>query len=231
MKYTAVIFDLFGTLINKLSLRESMSMLRQMTSVLSAPYDDFIHGWFDTFNERGLGVFQSTEANIEYICQKLGVPLEDTEIKVAAKINLDHMVRSIHPRTDAKEVLSDLKSHGYKTGLISNCSSSVPKILENMPFAQLIDVAVFSPLVYMQKADPRIYQLAAEQLAVKPEGCLYIGDVEENELTGAAKAGMHPILIRDPYEDSTDVHRINAESKEWHGPVISSLKEVLDLVG
>ena len=42
---------------------------------------------------------------------------------------------------------------------------------------------------------------------------------------------MHPVLIRNPYEDSTDVHRVNAEAAEWDGPVISSLKEVLALVG
>jgi putative hydrolase of the HAD superfamily len=231
MKYIAVIFDLFGTLIYKLSLRESTSVLRQMASVLSAPSDDFINGWFGTFNERGLGVFQSTEVNLEHICQKLGVPLEGNKIKVAARINLDYMVRSIRPRKDAGEVLTYLKSHGYKTGLVSNCSSSVPNILKSIPFTQLIDVAIFSAIVRMQKPDVRIYQLAAEKLVVKTECCLYIGDGDEHELTGAAEAGMHPVLISDPYEDSSDVHRVNAEQKEWHGPVISSLKGVLDLLG
>jgi putative hydrolase of the HAD superfamily len=229
-KYKAVIFDLFGTLVNKLSLRQHTGMLRQMASVVSVPSDDFVRLWFGTFNERGLGVFQNLEASVEYICERLGVHSDDARIKLAANINIEYAIRSIKPRPDAMQVLSYLKSHGYKTGLISNCSAEIPKILKNMPFAQLIDVAVFSSLVGMQKPDPHIYQLAAEQLAVKPATCLYIGDGEEHELTGAAQAAMHPVLIRDPSEDSTDVYRVNAEAEQWDGPVISSLKEVLTLL-
>jgi putative hydrolase of the HAD superfamily len=230
MKYEAVIFDLFGTLIDKLSLREHTGILRQMASIVSVPSDGFVRLWFDTHNERGLGVFQSLESNIEYICQQLGVQPEDTKITLASQINLDYTARSIKPRTDAIEVLSYLKSHGYKTGLISNCSASIPNILKNMPFAQMIDVKLFSSLVGMQKLDPRIYQLIAKQLALNPEECLYIGDGDENELTGAAQASMHPVLICDPCEDGTNVHRVNSEAEQWNGLVISSLTEVLKLV-
>lgn len=230
MKYEAVIFDLFGTLINKLSLRQHTDVLRQMASVVSVPSDDFVRLWFDTFNERGLGVFQNLEANVEYICERLGVHLDDARIKFAAKINIEYTARSIKPRPDAVQVLSYLKSHSYKAGLISNCSTSIPGILKGMSFAPLIDVSVFSSLIGIQKPEPRIYRMAAERLAVEPEKCLYIGDGDEHELTGAAQAGMHPVLIRDSSEDSTDVYRVNAETEQWDGPVISSLTEVLKLL-
>ena len=100
-----------------------------------------------------------------------------------------------------------------------------------MPFAPLVDVAVFSCLEGVQKPAPRIYQLAVERLAVRPENCLYIGDGDSQELTGASQVGMYPVLIRNPDEDSTDVHRVDYEAGEWEGPVISSLREVLTLVG
>jgi putative hydrolase of the HAD superfamily len=106
----------------------------------------------------------------------------------------------------------------------------VPAIWEDTPFAPLIDVTVFSCKVGVQKPAPLIYQLTAEQLAVKPEACLYIGDGDSHELTGAAQVGMHPVLIRDPDEDRTDVHRVDWEAEDWHGPVITSLKDVLNLV-
>lgn len=230
MKYKAVIFDLFGTLVDKFSLREHKSVLRQMASVLHASPDDFIQLWFDTFNERGLGVFQTIEENVEYICGKLRVHSEDAQIKFAARINLDYTARTIKPRTDAMEVLSCLKSQGCKTGLISNCSASIPKILNDMPLSLLIDVALFSSLIGIQKPDPRIYEIATEQLAVQPQDCLYIGDGDSQELTGAASIGIHPVLIRDLYEDRTDVHRVDTEAEEWNSPKISSLKDVLDLV-
>ncbi len=201
-----------------------------MASVLSAPSEGLVRLWYDTFNERCTGVFQSVEANIDHVCQKLGVTIEDSQRSLAARIRLDLTVRSITPVPESIEVLSHLKSHGYKTGLISDCSSEIPAIWESTPFAPLIDVAIFSCKAGIKKPDPRIYRLATEQLAIGPEKCLYIGDGSSQELTGASAVGMHPVLIRDPDEDSTEVHRVNDEAEEWHGSTISSLKDVLTLV-
>ncbi len=230
MKYKAVIFDLFGTLIDNFSVREHESVLRQMASAVSAPSDGFVQLWLKTFNERATGVFQSPEANIDYTCKKLGVYAEDAQVKLAARIRFDFTARSMTPRPDAVEVLSHLKSNGYKTGLISDCSAEVPAIWQDTPFAPLFDVTIFSCKVGVKKPSPRIYQLAIEQLGVEPHGCLYIGDGSSQELTGAAAVGMHPILIRDPDEDSAEVHRVDAEAEKWGGPVIPSLKEALTLV-
>ncbi len=227
MKYQAVIFDLFGTLIDNFSLREHQSVLAQMASVLSAPSDDFVQLWFDTFNERSTGVFPSPESNIEYNCRKLGIHPEDTKIKCAAEIRHDFTLRSMTPRADAIETLSHLKSEGYKTALISDCSSEVPVIWKGTPFAPLIDVSVFSCSVGLKKPDPHIYHLAISQLGVEAQNCLYVGDGSSHELTGASQVGMYPVLIRIASEDG-DKHQIDRE--EWDGPAISSLGEVLALV-
>ena len=228
MKYQAVIFDLFGTLVKNFSIREHQSILADMASVLSAPPDDFAQLWFDVFDWRSTGVFHSPEENIEYNCRKLGIHPEDTQIKRAAEIRHNFTLRSMTPRADAIETLSHLKSEGYKTALISDCSSEVPVIWKDTPFAPLIDVSVFSCSVGLKKPDPRIYYLATSQLGVEAQNCLYVGDGSSQELTGASQVGMHPILIRVSDEESTNPYRINAE--EWDGPAISSLSEVLALV-
>jgi len=230
MKYKAVIFDLFGTLIDKFSLREGNSILRQMASVLSAPADDFVQLWFDTFDTRGLGGFKSIEANIEYICQKLVIQPDKNQTQTASEMHFDYTARSLKARPQAIEVLTYLKSYGYRTGLITNCSIEIPSMWSDTPFDPLIDVAIFSASVGVQKPDPPIYKLALEQLAVKPEDCLYIGDGDCQELTGAAAVGMQPVLIRDPDEDSSDVHRVDYEGQNWNGPVITSLGEVSNLL-
>ena len=99
-----------------------------------------------------------------------------------------------------------------------------------MALAPLVDAAVFSCSAGIQKPDPRIYLLAAEQLAVKPEDCLYIGDGDSQELSGADAVSMNPVLISNPEEEIADVHRVDYEAGEWKGTVIFSLKEVLDLI-
>lgn len=228
MKYAAVIFDLFGTLVPNMSLSEHRAVLTRMADVVSAPPDDFVQLWFDTFNERSTGIFQSPNDNVAYICRTLGVSVNETKVKRAARIRFDYSIRSMVPRSDAIETLSHLKYEGCKTGLISDCSAEVPAIWKDTPFVKLIDVAIFSCLVGVRKPNPRIYQLTSNQLGIKPQKCLYIGDGSSQELTGASQVGMQAVLLRLPGEEGTDAHRIDSE--EWHGPVISSLTEVLKLV-
>ncbi|HEY55349.1 MAG TPA: HAD family hydrolase [Dehalococcoidia bacterium] len=228
MKYEAVIFDLFGTLVANFSVREHEGVLMEMASVLAVPLDEFIRLWIDTFHQRATGVLPTPEAEVEYICQKLGTHVDEDKVKLAAQVRTNYTVRSLTPRTGSVETLSHLKSKGLKTGLISDCSREVPALWGNTPFASLFDVTVFSCSVGMRKPDPRIYQIATEQLGVEPQDCLYIGDGSSHELTGASQVGMHPVLLRIPDEESTDVHQIDKE--DWNGPAISSLKEVPTLL-
>ena len=229
MKYAAIIFDLFGTLVDNFSRQEYESVLTEMASLLGAPPGDFIRLWFDIGDQRMLGILPSPEVNIEYICRELGVRPSEASKRLAARIRYAFTRRYVVPRPDAIEVLTHLKSEGYRTGLISDCSGETTTVWEDTPFAPLFDATVFSCLAGVRKPDPRIYLLATEQLAVRPEECLYIGDGSSHELTGAASVGMHPVLIRVPYEDTPDAARINEE--EWDGPRISSLTEVLTLLG
>jgi len=228
MKYQAVIFDLFGTLVDIYRYEEYQSVLRQMASVLTVSFDAFRRLWSETTYERNTGVIRTIEANIEYICKKLRVSAGDMKVSLATKIRYDFVANTMRPRQDTIYVLSHLQSQGLKIGLISNCSPETPLIWKETPFTPLFDVAVFSSSVGVKKPDPHIYRLATEQLATKPENCLYIGDGDSQELTGALQVGMHPVLIRVPDEESTNPYRLNAE--EWDGPAISSLSEVLALV-
>lgn len=228
MKYSAVIFDLFGTLIDTSSRAEYERVLSEMAVILAAPRQEFTQLWFDTFNLRTTGVLISPEGNIDYICRQLGVSFMDAQLKRASRIRFNFTVDSLKPRPDALETLGFLRANGYKVGLISDCSTEVPTAWKDTLLAPLIDVPVFSCVAGVKKPDPRIYLMALEQLNVKPQDCLYVGDGSSQELSGAQKVGMHPILIRVPHEMNEDAYRIDEE--EWQGPAISSLSEVLGLL-
>jgi len=228
MKYKTIIFDLFGTLVDSVSLEEHRKVMAQMASVLSIPSKDFQRLWMDTSFKRATGVFQDKQANIEHICDSLGVPVEPTQIELAARISIDATKRLMKPRPCAIEVLSSLKSEGYKIGLISNCSPEVPSIWEDTPLANFMDAVVFSCLVGLAKPAPDIYRLTIEKLAVEPGSCLYIGDGTSHELEGASQAGMHPVLILVPDEESNNPYR--NISVDWDGPTISSLCDILPML-
>lgn len=229
MKYEAVIFDLFGTLVPALSSREGRVVLQQMASFLSVPLDDFNRIWLDTAHERNIGVIDSIEANIRHVCQTLGASASGAAIRRTTQIRLDFVTRIMQPRPDAIEVLSRLRSRRFKIGLISNCSPDTPLVWQDTPFVPFFDVTVFSSSVGMKKPDPRIYNMAVEKLGVKPEDCLYVGDGASQELAGAARVGMNPVLIK-VFDEDFDGSLRNDAREEWDGPVISSLSEVLTLV-
>jgi putative hydrolase of the HAD superfamily len=224
MKYKAVIFDLFGTLVNDYSGPGYEAILGQMASMLGVSYSDFRRLWSDTSYKRNTGGFSSIQDNIPYICRELGAPAKQDDTKRAAQIRRDFKRGvMLAPRADAVEVLSRLKSQDLKIGLVSNCTPDAPVIWPDTPLASLFDVTVFSSSVGILKPDPRIYLLATEWLGVQPEDCLYVGDGGSQELTGAAKVGMSPVLIR--FLGGNFVVR-----EEWDGPRVSSLTELLLLV-
>ena len=226
MKYEAVIFDFGGTLIRYVAWSDFEEATREMASVISAPVEDFVSLWFEHAERLGTGDFQSYQEFTRYICDKLGITVEDNLIDLAADIQLNNgrqMVLGI--REGAVELLTYLKANNFKTGLISDCFIDLPVIWDETPFAPLIDVAVFSCSVGMNKGDTQIFQHAVERLGVSSERCMFIADGMRNELANASKLGMHALQIYVPEEIDDNPIR-----EGWEGPVISSFGEIYNLL-
>jgi putative hydrolase of the HAD superfamily len=226
MKYQAVIFDLFGTLVPSFTEREYRSILSQMAEILNVPAHDFEVSWSKTFSESILGVIPGVEAKIGKTGGIMDVEFAADQIKAAAEVMTGYSASCMLPRPGAFEVLSQIKRKGLKTGLISDCTPDAPELWKKTVLAPLVDVTVFSCLVGLRKPDPRIYRLAVRQLSVEPAGCLYVGDGASHELAGALEAGMYPVWLYVASEK--DAFRVDTEV--WNGKVITSLSEILDLL-
>ena len=85
-------------------------------------------------------------------------------------------------------------------------------------------------LVGFLKPHPETYRVACERLGIAPGECLYVGDGGDNELTGAAAAGLHAVLIETVAR--TDLARLtlNHEGATWAGPRIEELSQVAGLL-
>ena len=79
-----------------------------------------------------------------------------------------------------------------------------------------------------KKPDPHIYQLACKRLGVTPDACLCVGDGGSRELTGATRVGMQPVLFELPPEEGHETDR--PDVREWRGPTITTLRDVLSYV-
>ena len=80
---------------------------------------------------------------------------------------------------------------------ISNADGRVRGLLEVAGLLPHLEFVVDSAEVGLEKPDPRIFQAAAERLALDPSVCAYVGDIYEIDVVGASGAGMKPILIGD----------------------------------
>jgi putative hydrolase of the HAD superfamily len=228
MKFKSVIFDLYGTLVDDFGSSVGQKHT-EFVEALAVPSDAFMKLWRQTTDMRVIGAFQTVEASIEYVCDLLSAPLTAEQLTRAVTIRLEFIKRTLTPRPDALETLAQLKSDGYKIGLLSNCSIDIPILWPETDFAGLTDSAIFSSRERLKKPDPRIYNLACERLGMKPEECLYIADGENHELAAAAKIGIHPLLLRNSSRDNRS--ELLREAREWQGDVVSNLPEVATLLG
>ena len=228
MKYSAVIFDLFGTIVDDFIASSAGLNDADFPAALGVSNDSFIQNWRELINRRTLGEFQTVEASIEHVCGIMGASVTAEQMTKAVEIRLRLTRRALTPRPNAVSTISQLKRTGYKLGLLSNCSIEIPIVWPETEFADLFDVTVFSSRERIKKPAPEIYHLACERLGVEPDQCLYVADGENFELKAAAEVGMYPVLIRTSSQKTRG--EVRREAGEWQGAIISALPEVLDLL-
>ncbi len=221
MPVRAVVFDLFGTLIDDSSPEAYARFLAETAHRLGTDAERFSDLWAAHDVARYTGPI---EACFEGICQELGLS-DDARLQDALAYRVEHMRRLLVPRPDAESTLRTLRDRDFRLGMISNASGEVSGLWKQSRFAGLFDAELFSADERMMKPDRRLYERMAELLGVPAQECLFVGDGAYGELQGAAGAGMTPVLIRAPYDEWEHDGTIG-----WSGPRVSSLTDVLALV-
>jgi putative hydrolase of the HAD superfamily len=221
MKARAVVFDLFGTLIDDLPPSAYVVFLAEAARRLGADPDAFGAAW----QKHDIARYTAPiEEAFDAVCADLGVS-DRAGIEAALSHRRDHLSRVLVPRTDALSTVQALKERGLRVGMISNASSELSALWAESAFADVFDAVLFSADERMMKPDRRLYARMAELLGVATEDCIFVGDGAYRELQGAEAAGMTPVLIRAPHDEWEHEGTIG-----WAGPRISSLSEVLALV-
>jgi putative hydrolase of the HAD superfamily len=224
MKAQAIIFDLFGTIVDGFAA-SSVNYQEQFTTALGVPHEPFTRHWRQITDQRTIGDFQTIEASIEHVCDIIGATVTTEQMLKAVEIRLQLTRHALTPAPDALSTIAQLRSAGHKIGLLSNCSIEIPMIWPDTEFAPFFDSTVFSSRERIKKPAREVYYLACERLGVTPEECLYVADGENFELTAAAQIGMHPVLIK----TSESFSEVRREAREWQGDTITSLPELLEM--
>ena len=219
MKYRAVIFDLWQTLV-PWDLEESERFHRRLAETVGVAPDRFWDAWVSGHHlpNRNIGPMAD---HFHALFAELGV---EPDLEQVLAMRRERTRSALVPRPDALPTLEELRRRGHLLGMISVCTDDVPEVWDETPLGREFDATVFSCEVGVSKPDPRIYEIACERLGVEPSECLFVGDGANDELPGADRVGMTALQLRSPGEELTE------SGQAWTGPSIERLNDVLDRV-
>ncbi|WP_409252619.1 HAD family hydrolase [Bacillus sp. SCS-153A] len=120
----------------------------------------------------------------------------------------------------ASDILSSLRSAGYKLGMITNGKTGVQNnTINSLGIRKYFDCIIISEEAGIKKPDPDIFTLAAEALNVTPSECLYVGDHYENDVKAARVSGMKAAWLTgiDSIPDELDADLVVSSLFELQG--------------
>jgi putative hydrolase of the HAD superfamily len=227
MPCQAVLFDLFGTLIEVFSRREYDAVLDAMAARLEVPAERFRVTWHRTGYPRAVGLLPRGVDSLRQVLAELGLARDEAALESAVALRHDLCRRAMVPRPGVLETLAELRRRGLRVGLVSNCAPEVAEVWAQTPLAGAFDAVVLSCTAGCRKPDPLIYRLALRQLGVAPAAALFVGDGDDRELLGAQAVGLTAVQIRAAHEDAADALRLH--DQPWPRR-IATIPEVLGLL-
>ena len=197
--YTAILFDLDGTLIDfdacvRDALRAAFGELgyevsdEQLWAEIQAASAEAGSVYWSQQSERGWTRAQVMEAVMRDTLAALGAESEHPEIP--ADRYWARFCRTAHLNPGARDLLERLQGR-FKLGLVTNGEvDSQRGRLAATGLDSFFDAVIISAEVGCAKPDPHIFELALEALGVGAEDAIYVGDSVEHDLAGAQSAGI-----------------------------------------
>jgi len=124
-------------------------------------------------------------------------PMETSTEAFFKKIEKRNNSKSLWQSTNNSviDALTKLKNNGYQMSVISNSDGRVYEILESLGILKFFDEVFDSEILDVSKPDPKIFEIAINQLSIHPEKSLYIGDIFYLDIWGANNAGLGAIHL------------------------------------
>ncbi len=155
------------------------------------PYDqDTDHPWHQL--ERGELALEAAAEQIKVAAAEQGLELDLFEM-------MGSMGGGSGVRTDMIDKVLEVRAGGYRTALITNNIKEFSDGWRAMiPVDDMFEIIVDSSAVGMRKPDPRIYQMALDQLGVAAEESVFLDDAVSN-IEAARALGMVGIVVEDDH--------------------------------
>ncbi len=185
MKYTTILFDLDGTLLD--TLKDLTISINYALKQLGFPER--------TIDEVRRFVGNGMTKLVERALSAAGAPasLTDSCLALFSDYYKEHIHDYTVPYPGVVDLLRTLKKTGCKLAIVSNKMDGPVKSLAHLYFPDLIDAAIGTPSNH-KKPDPYCVYTALQELGSTPEQCIYIGD-SHVDIDTAKNAGIPCICV------------------------------------
>jgi phosphoglycolate phosphatase len=212
----AVLFDLDGTLLDTIAdLADAANLM--LAERGSAPRSqEEIHGFV------GKGI-----AKLVYRSLSEGrAPASEAETAAALEAFRRHYARVNGRRTrlypGVPELLATLAARGLKMAVVTNKATAFTlPLLAQFGIAPYFGATVCGDTLPVRKPDPAMIEHACDQLGIKSEESLMIGD-SANDALAARAAGAPVLLVTYGYSEGAPVDAIDCDG------LLSSASQILD---
>lgn len=178
---TAVLFDLYGTLLRLPALNAHLRLFRAIgVPSLRAAIDQ--------------SMLQDA-ATLPDLCTRLGYepPRNVPELQAA----LDDEVACVDVFGDVMPTLRALRTAGIAVAVVSNLATPFVRPFFDHGLDTLVDTAVFSCECGMLKPDPAIFRLALDRIGATASEAIMVGDSRRCDVLGPSSIGIPALhLVR-----------------------------------
>lgn len=192
----AGIFDIGGVLAYPDSFDEVLAGVMERSQI---PRSSFMPHW-----QKYYPLFSTGKLSEEDFWQTLS---KEQQVNPIESIGLfeEEYKKQFHTFDAVFEIVTELKKTGLKIAILSNMIPPHTRYLRSINFVDGFDPVIFSCEVGLRKPDPRIYQLAIDQLQIKPEEAFFVDDKQRN-INPANDEKLQAILFTGPEKLRAELH-------------------------
>jgi putative hydrolase of the HAD superfamily len=190
---SAVVLDLFGTLVAAPSAAERTAAATQFARILRVGTAVVDAALTNSWPVRHDGRLRSTVEVAAHLVACCGA----SPSRAGELAQLMAGLARVRLQADASllPALEDLRSGGVRLVLPSDASADIAEAWARSDLAPYFDAAVFSCLAGAVKPAPQLFRAALEEVGIAPYRALYCGDGGGDELAGAERAGMCAVRV------------------------------------
>jgi putative hydrolase of the HAD superfamily len=125
-----------------------------------------------------------------------GVDLEDGDLRLFLTAAHDVWASYYSLAASTHALLEALRARGLRLALVSNTASPewlLRPVLERQGLVERVDAVVLSSEVGKRKPHPAIFERALDEVGVRPDKTLFVGDRLDADVLGASRAGMRTV--------------------------------------